>query len=79
MCGQRAIRCPNATEIDNSGIWNTPYVIDDSNVDHYPLTKPVPTSSSISPPSYEFPSGIALIVIAVIAIFLVVYFKKRKR
>jgi hypothetical protein len=79
MCGQRAIRCPNATERDNSGIWNTPYVIDASNVDHYPLTKPAPTSYSIPPPSYEFPLGIALIVIAVTAVILVVYFKKRKR
>jgi parallel beta-helix repeat protein len=35
---------PNATEIGrsgiwSSGIWNTPYVIDPNNIDHYPLTK----------------------------------------
>jgi parallel beta-helix repeat protein len=30
-------RYPNATEIDNSGLWNTPYVIDSNNIDHYPL------------------------------------------
>ena len=74
-----AVRYPNATEIDNSGIWNTPYVIDASNVDHYPLTKPAPASSSIPPPSYEFLLGTAIIVIAVIAVILMVYFKKRKR
>jgi hypothetical protein len=29
---------PNATEIDSSGIWNTPYVIDGpNNIDRYPL------------------------------------------
>ncbi len=28
---------PNASEIGNSGIWNTPYVIDANNTDHYPL------------------------------------------
>ena len=30
-------RYPNATEIDGSGIWDTPYVIDDNNRDNYPL------------------------------------------
>jgi len=37
-------RYPNATEIDNSGIWDTPYVITDANIDNYPLmapTKPI--------------------------------------
>jgi parallel beta-helix repeat protein len=33
-------RYPNATEIDSSGIWNTPYVIDANNTDHYPLMSP---------------------------------------
>ena len=28
---------PNATELDGSGIWNTPYVIDENNQDNYPL------------------------------------------
>ena len=27
---------PDATEIDESGIWNTPYVIDEDNQDNYP-------------------------------------------
>ena len=30
-------RYPNATEVDNSGIGNTPYVIDSQNKDRYPL------------------------------------------
>lgn len=33
-------RYPNATELDNSGIWNTPYVINENNIDHYPLMVP---------------------------------------
>jgi len=28
---------PDAEEIDDSGIWDTPYVIDEENEDHYPL------------------------------------------
>ena len=28
---------PDATELDGSGIWNTPYVLDESNQDNYPL------------------------------------------
>jgi parallel beta-helix repeat protein len=31
---------PNATEIDSSGIWNTPYIIDIFNQDSYPLMNP---------------------------------------
>lgn len=33
-------RYPNATEIDGSGIWNTPYSIDAFNEDRYPLVSP---------------------------------------
>jgi hypothetical protein len=33
---------PNASEINGSGIWNTPYVVDASNQDNYPLMKPYP-------------------------------------
>jgi parallel beta-helix repeat protein len=28
---------PNATEIDSSGVWNTPYIINMNDADHYPL------------------------------------------
>ncbi len=30
-------RYPNASEVDGSGIWDTPYVIDENNQDNYPL------------------------------------------
>jgi nitrous oxidase accessory protein len=32
-----ATNYPNATEVDNTGIWNTPYQIDANNLDEYPL------------------------------------------
>lgn len=40
---------PNAAEIDESGIWDTPYEIDESNQDNYPLVEqwtppPIPTT-----------------------------------
>lgn len=30
-------RYPNATEIDHSGMWDAPYVIDSNNKDNYPV------------------------------------------
>jgi parallel beta-helix repeat protein len=33
-------RYPQATQIDNTGVWNTPYQIDANNTDQYPLVKP---------------------------------------
>ena len=30
-------RHPDAEELDGSGIWNTPYVIDEYNQDNYPI------------------------------------------
>jgi len=34
-------RYPDARELDGSGIWDTPYVIDDHNQDNYPLVEPL--------------------------------------
>jgi parallel beta-helix repeat protein len=31
---------PNATEVDSSGFWNTPYAIDANNIDYQPRVKP---------------------------------------
>ena len=46
-------RYPNATEIDNSGIWDTPYVIYGNNQDNYPLIHPLvaPPPLEITPPT----------------------------
>jgi len=49
--GDYSTKYPGVVEVDNSGIGNTPYVIDPNNVDHYPLMSqgslvfPVPISS----------------------------------
>jgi len=56
-------RYPDASEIDGSGIWNIPYVIDENNQDNYPLVNPwtptppefigtvyIRTDGSIDPP-----------------------------
>lgn len=32
---------PNASEIDDTGVWDTPYIIDEYHRDNYPLMKPV--------------------------------------
>ena len=34
---------PNATEIDGTGIWDTPYVIDENNQDNYPIVPEFPS------------------------------------
>jgi YVTN family beta-propeller protein/parallel beta-helix repeat protein len=51
-------RYPNATEIDNSGIGNTPYVIDSQNKDRYPLMVPSTTTppqiSLLSPTNMKY-------------------------
>jgi parallel beta-helix repeat protein len=39
---------PNAIEIEDSGIWNTPYAIDGNNSDNYPLMQPLGNISSTS-------------------------------
>jgi parallel beta-helix repeat protein len=36
-------RYPNATEINDSGIWNTPYVIDANNKDNFPIIPEFPS------------------------------------
>jgi len=42
-------RYPNATEIDDSGIWNTPYYIYWYNQDNYPLVNPWETTAPPEP------------------------------
>ena len=73
---------PNATEIGNSGMGNTPYLIDANNSDNHPLMKPVaipelPDGTQPEP----FPIltvAVASIIAGVVVAGLLVYFKKRK-
>jgi hypothetical protein len=39
---------PNATELDESGIWSTPYVIDENNTDNYPLIHSYPYGPDVA-------------------------------
>ncbi|NWF86253.1 right-handed parallel beta-helix repeat-containing protein [Candidatus Bathyarchaeota archaeon] len=50
---------PNAEEIDASGIWDTPYIIDTNNIDRYPLV--IPESSP----------GVITSLLAILSIFAV--------
>jgi parallel beta-helix repeat protein len=60
---------PNAAQVDSSGVWNTPYVIDTNNVDHYPLM----TQYTI-PESPSFP----ILLLFMIATLLAVMVHKKK-
>jgi parallel beta-helix repeat protein len=60
---------PNATEVGSSGIWNTPYVTDADNTDHYPLTNQTIIS--------EFPSH-AILLLLMFAIAAVVISSRRQ-
>jgi hypothetical protein len=78
-------RYPNATEIGNTGIGNTPYVFSTAQngsqtiyyQDNHPLMQPVKTSQATIP---EFPSLIVVLpIIVAVSVGLLVYFKKHKR
>ena len=61
-------RYPQAIEMDDAGIWKTPYVIDENNQDNYPLMQPV-----IIP---EFPSLALFFVIFVAIIGVTIIYKR---
>jgi parallel beta-helix repeat protein len=57
-------RYPDATEINHSGIWDTPYVIDSNNIDHYPM---IP----------EFPSPIILPLLTIATLLAVTVYTRK--
>ena len=67
---------PNATEVE--GMWGIPYVIDENNVDHYPLTQKVNINSA-APTKADNPAQnpnqtqtiIEIVIVAVIVIAMV--------
>jgi len=61
---------PNATQLDSSGVWNTPYVIDANNTDYYPLMVPI----VVVP---EFPSIQATMFFMLLTLLAVVICKKK--
>lgn len=72
-------RYPNAAEVDDAGFWNTPYVIDANNIDNYPLVSPFETTSPYLAPFPTLPVVIGTAVVIVVAIGLIVYFRRRKK
>ena len=70
-------RYPNATEIDASGIGDTPYIIYNNNTDHFPLMKPISIPEIAIP---EFPSLIILPLFAIAPLLMaLLHFKKKMR
>ncbi len=57
-------RYPNATELDGSGIWDTPYVIDETNRDKYPI---IP----------EFPSMLVLSLFLLATLMVTILYRRR--
>ena len=57
-------RYPNATEIDGSGIWDIPYVIDEDNQDNYPI---IP----------EFPSFLILPLFMITTLLAVISYRRK--
>lgn len=49
-------RYPNASAVGNTGVGDTPYFINDNNLDHYPLMAPLDTSNVDLPSSSPSPS-----------------------
>ena len=84
-------RYPDAKEIGDTGIWDTPYSYWENTVDNNPLTKPVTVSSNNNPevpdeqnptiPTDEpFPTATVMtasVVIVAVGAGLLVYFRKR--
>ena len=75
---------PSATEIGNSGLGNTPYIIDPNNTDRYPLVNqfditaiaPTPTPTV---PEFQLWAIPFLLTLMVLSTGLLVYHKKHKR
>jgi len=80
----------NGTDADGDGIGDTTYIIDAYNADHYPLMKPIAipelpdgADNNGSDKTEPFPTltvlAVSITVVALVAVSLLVYFKRRKR
>jgi nitrous oxidase accessory protein len=74
----------NGTDSNRDGIGDTPYIINGDNIDNYPLMFPfdIENNTVVLPPPELFPTKLVIasvIIVAVVGIGLLVYFKKRKR
>ena len=74
----------NGTDSNRDGIGDTPYIINGDNIDNYPLMFPydIENDTVVLPPPEPFPITLVIatsVIIAVVGLGLLVYFKKRKR
>jgi hypothetical protein len=82
--GDYKVRYPNASEIGQTGVGDTPYVIDGCNIDNYPLMNPLnfetsqPIQEKTNDPSLTVYAVFIAVSIVVVAIVLIYYQKKRK-
>jgi len=60
-------RYPNATEVDSSGVGDTPYIINENNQDNYPLINLIP----------EFPSWTPLLITLVAVVAVAVLYRRK--
>jgi hypothetical protein len=72
----------NGTDSNRDGIGDTPYVINECNIDYYPLMEPfdIEGDAIVLPPPEPFPTILvetALAVVAVVCVGLLVYFRRR--
>ena len=86
-------RYPDAKEIGDTGVWDTPYEYWESVADNHPQTKPIDISLYNNPEGEESDPAtstgepfltlivvaVSVAVIALVAIGILAYFKKRKR
>ena len=63
---------PNATELDDSGIWSIPYVLDEDNQDNCPLIDPV-VVSEVSDDKKSATSDLTLVTIAVVIVLVILF------
>ena len=85
--GDYALKYPNASQIDASGIGDTAYVIDANNSDRYPLMTPYGISPTPTAPTQQqeanFPSTVTIAVasgasLAIVGVGVFYYFRHRK-
>lgn len=74
----------NGTNANNDGIGDTPYIINEDNIDNYPLMYPydIENDTIVLPPPELFPTILIIATTAAVAaiasVALLIYFKKRK-
>lgn len=83
-------RYPNASEVGNTGVGDTPYFINENNIDRHPLMAPYKisindlpsTSPSQEPEPEPFPTILiataSIATVTIVITGLLVYFKKRR-